>query len=206
LIDFKLYLITDRKLFSDQPSLFTAVEDALKSGIKAVQLREKDLPIRELLDMAYDLRELTARYDTKLFINDRVDVALSVYADGVHLGRSSMPSYAAQKAAGKGIVIGESAHSIEEAKQAEVDGADFVTLGPVYETPSKLKYGKPLGLDILKKAKDMLSIPVFAIGGITLPRVDEVLKSGAYGMAIISAILTSHDIRTSTEGFMRLLK
>jgi thiamine-phosphate pyrophosphorylase len=117
-----------------------------------------------------------------------------------------MPSYAARKAAGKGIVIGESAHSIEEAKQAEVDGADFITLGPVYETSSKLKYGKPLGLDILKKAKDILSIPVFAIGGITLPRVDEVLKSGAYGMAIISAILTSHDIRTSAEGFMRLLK
>ncbi|MDA8214910.1 MAG: thiamine phosphate synthase, partial [Nitrospiraceae bacterium] len=91
LIGFKLYLITDRKLFADSGEMFAAVEEALKAGVKAVQLREKDLATRELLDMAYRMRELTARYNARLFINDRADIAMCVNADGVHLGQSSMP-------------------------------------------------------------------------------------------------------------------
>ena len=116
-MDFKLYLITDRRLFTDDHSLFTAVEEALKGGVQAVQLREKDLEIRELLRMAYVLRELTSGYGAKLFINDRVDVALAVDADGVHLGGSSMPAFAARKAAGEGMLIGVSAHSVDRGRK-----------------------------------------------------------------------------------------
>lgn len=205
-LSFRLYLITDRKLFTDYSSLFTGIENALKGGIKAVQLREKDLSIRGLLDMAYNLRELTTRYNAELFINDRVDIALAVNADGVHLGSSSMPVRAARKAAGENLLIGVSTHSLEEAKRAEHDRADFVSMGPIYETPSKTQYGMPLGPGILKKAKKEISIPIFAIGGIKLNRVDEVLKSGAYGIALISAILASDDIKSDSENFMRLLK
>ena len=206
LVDFKLYLITDRRLFIDDYSLFTAVEEALKGGVQAVQLREKDLEIRELLDMAYALRELTAGYRAKLFINDMVDVALAVDADGVHLGGSGMPAFAARKAAGEGMLIGVSAHSIEEAIKAEEEGADFITFGPIFETPSKIKYGRPLGSELLTEVRGKISIPVFAIGGIKKERVGSVLESGASGIAVISAILGSEDIKSNTEEFMRLLK
>jgi len=205
LIDFKLYLITDRKLVTHYASLITAVEEALKGGVKAVQLREKDLGTRELLDMAYTMRKLTGRYNAKLFINDRVDIALSVEADGVHLGQNSMPTYAVRKIAKDKLMIGVSAHSIEEAKQAEEGGADFITLGPVYKTPSKLKYGQPLGVDIIRKTKAEISIPVFAIGGIKKDRIKEVMDAGAGGIALISGILGAENIEEKTEEFMKLL-
>ena len=205
-VDFKLYLITDRTLFTDNRSLFTAVEEALKGGLRAVQLREKDLGVREVLHMAYALRELTSGYGAKLFINDRVDVALAVEADGVHLGGSSMPAFAARKAAGEGMLIGVSTHSLTEAEKAQEEGADFVTLGPVFEIPSKLKYGRPLGLGLLKEVSAIISIPFFAIGGIKKERVKNTLESGASGIALISAILGSENIQSNTEEFMRLLK
>jgi thiamine-phosphate pyrophosphorylase len=204
--DFKLYLITDRKLFTAHYSLFTAVEEALKGGVKAVQLREKDLGIRELLQMAYTLRTLTERYRARLFINDRVDVAMAVGADGVHLGGDSMPAFAARKAAGEALLIGVSTHSCAEALHAQEEGADFVTFGPVFETPSKMKYGRPLGLDALREASGKITIPVFGIGGIKKETASDVLNAGASGIALISAILAAEDIKSNTEEFMRLLK
>jgi len=205
-VDFKLYLITDRKLIAESCSLFTAVEAALKGGVKAVQLREKDLGTRELLYMAYRMREITDKYRAKLFINDRVDIALSVEADGVHLGQDSIPPHAVRKIAKDKFMIGVSAHSIEEAMQAEKEGADFITLGPVYKTPSKMKYGQPLGVDINRKAKAEISIPVFAIGGIKQDRIKEVMDAGADGIALISGILGAKDIKEKTTKFLELLK
>ncbi len=205
LIDFKLYLITDRKLVTRHSSLVTAIEEALKGGVKALQLREKDLGTRELLDMAYRMRELTGKYRAKLFINDRVDIALSVEADGVHLGQKSIPTYAVRKIVKDKFMIGVSAHSIEEAKQAEKEGADFITLGPVYKTPSKLRYGQPLGVDIIRKTKAEISIPVFAIGGIKKDRIKEVMDAGADGIALISGILGARNIRDKTEEVLGLL-
>lgn len=202
-IDFRLYLITDRKLVTRHSSLVTAVEEALKGGVKAVQLREKNLTIRGLLDMAYKLREITEIYKAKLFINDRVDVAMAVEADGVHLGQSSMPAHAAKKASKGKLVAGVSTHSLAEALEAERDGADFITFGPVYPTPSKLKYGEPVGTDALNKVCNAVSIPVFAIGGIKTENIKSVLDPGADGVAVISAILGSADIKHTTEQFMR---
>lgn len=204
-IDFRLYLITDRKLFGSSDAMLTAIEKALKAGMKAVQLREKDLQIRELLDLAYRMRALTARHGAKLFINDRVDIALAVAADGVHLNRTSIPVYAARKASGGKLMIAVSTHSLQEAQQAEADGADFITLGPVYETPSKVQYGKPIGLPVLGETAKNCMIPAFAIGGIKLGSIQEVLKQGAAGAALISAILTAEDIQKTTEEFMRKL-
>ena len=205
LIDFKLYLITDRKLVTHYASLITAVEEALKGGAKALQVREKDLGTRELINMAYRMRELTDKYSAKLFISDRVDIALSVKADGVHLGQKSIPTYAVRKIVKDKFMVGVSAHSIEEAKQAEEGGADFITLGPVYKTPSKLRYGQPLGVDIVRKTTAEISIPVFAIGGVKQFRVKEVMDAGADGIALISGILAERDIKGKTEEFIRLL-
>lgn len=204
--DIKLYLVTDRKLFNANCSLYIALEDALDAGVKAIQLREKDLPTRALLDMAYWMKELTAGYGAQLFINDRVDIALVVEADGIHLGQSSIPAHAARNISGNRLLIGVSTHNINEAMQAEKDGADFITLGPIYQTPSKLKYGKPIGIDTLREVKSKVSIPVLAIGGIKLNNVEEVMSAGADGVALITAILTSENVKKTTEGFLRIIK
>jgi thiamine-phosphate pyrophosphorylase len=180
-IDFSLYLITDRKLFTVYRSLLTAVEKALKGGVRAIQLREKDLGTRELLKMAYRMRELTKQYKAKLFINDRFDVALAVEADGVHLTQNSIPVDAVRSAVKKKLLIGASTHSLKEAKLAEKKGADFITMGPVYRTPSKLKYGKPVGIDALKEVCKKIKIPVFAIGGIKGSRIPSVRGCNDFG-------------------------
>lgn len=203
LVDFKLYLVTDRKLFADKDALFNAIEEALKAGVKAVQLREKDLAIRDLLGMAYKMRELTEKYNSKLFINDRADVAIAVDADGVHLGQQSMPPDAVRKIAKKDFLIGVSTHSLNEALEAEQKGADFITFGPIYETPSKMKYGNPVGVDSLRLVKSKISIPVFALGGIKKDKVDEVVKTGADGVAVISGILEAKNIYEGTKEFLR---
>lgn len=215
MIDFKLYLITDRKLFADIGEMFTAVEDALEAGIKAIQLREKDLPTRELLDIAYKMRELTARHNAKLFINDRVDIALCVEADGVHLGQSSMPVYAARKVLddyasrithrASRFLIGVSTHNLEEALTAEKGGANFITFGPIYPTPSKLKYGEPVGLGSSEAVAKKIHIPIFGIGGIRPDNAKAVVNAGAYGVALISGILGEADIKSAAERYLKIL-
>ena len=143
--DLKLYLITDSRLFSTPCAFYFGVEDALSGGAKSVQLREKDISAGELLETAYWMRDLTREYNALLFINDRVDIALAAEADGVHLGQNSLPPQAARKIGGKNL-IGASCHNLGEAVAAEQSGADFLTIGPVYETPSKMKYGDPVGI------------------------------------------------------------
>jgi len=204
--DVNLFLITDRKFFNATCYLYLAFEAALDAGIKAVQLRERDLSTKELFDMAVWLRELTREYGALLFINDRVDVALSVSADGVHLGNSCLPVKAVREIAGDKLIIGVSAHSVDEALEAEKAGADFLTFGPLYETPSKIKYGIPVGIDSLNNVKSRVKIPVFAVGGIKPDKVKELRAAGADGIAVISAILTAKDIGKTTETFLRLLK
>lgn len=204
-VEFNLYLITDRKFFTDHSSLFTALEEALKGGLKAVQLREKDLGARDLLDMAYKLRQLTKTYQARLFINDRVDIALAVEADGVHLGRESIPAHAVRKTFQNKLKIAVSTHNLDEVIEAEREGADFITLGPVYHTPSKIKYGEPIGVETLRRIKEKISIPVFAIGGIGVNKVREVKDAGVDGVALISAILATKNIRETTANFLRLI-
>lgn len=185
--------------------MFRGIEQAVKGGIKAVQLREKDLITGDLLAMAYRLRELTKKHNARLFINDRVDIAMAVEADGVHLGGTGIPAGAARKVAGEQMIVGRSTHSIDEAVEAEKAGADFITFGPVFETPSKRQYGKPLGLDMLRKAAGRVSLPVFAIGGIKEESIRDIMAAGAYGIALISGILASDDIQSSTENYVRTI-
>ncbi len=196
-IDFRLYLITDRHV--TKLPLVEAVRLALEGGVKAVQLREKDLPVRELLALARELRSVTRERGAKLFINDRVDVAVDVGADGVHLGDQSMPVDAVRKTVGRSMTLGVSTHSVAEAKAAEQGGADFITLGPVFETPSKASYGAPLGLEPLREARRCVDIPIFALGGVKGRNIGHVLWAGAYGISMISAVLGAADIRKAAR-------
>lgn len=201
-----LYLVTDRRLAGGVEKLIGKIKGALKGGVKAVCLREKDLPARELLALALRLRQLTSGFNAALFINGRVDVALAIKADGIHFGQNDFSPKDVRPLVGKKIMIGVSAHSIKEALQAEGDGADFVTLGPVYRTPSKEKYGEPIGLLPLKKASKVLRIPFFGIGGIKKENIKEVLRTGASGIALISAILSAKNPEKATKELLSELK
>ena len=200
-VDFNLYLITDRNQVASGHSLISAVEAALQGGVKAVQLREKDLSAADLLLLAQGLRDLTRRYDAQLLINDHIDLALSVHADGVHLGGHSKPTDVVRSLVGPELLIGISTHSKAEVNLAAEQGADFVTFGPVYATPSKAAFGPPQGLEALADiCRDSL-LPVFALGGINPTRATEVREAGASGIALISAIIASQDPRLSAEAF-----
>jgi len=203
-IDFNLYLITDRKQ-TEGRSLEFVVEEALRGGVRAVQLREKDLPSRELYETAYELRKLTARHNAKLFINDRVDIALAVDADGVHLGYNSIPIYRARKILGEKKLIGVSCHNQVQAIIAQEQGADFITFGPIYFTQSKAPYGEPVGIVKLAEITHLLTIPIFALGGIKPYNVPEVIAAGAHGIALVSAILSADEPRTAAKTLISLL-
>ena len=195
-VDFRVYLITDRRQAKDG-DILAAVAAALDGGIRAVQLREKDLGGRELFRLAEAMRRLTARYKARLFVNDRVDVAYAAGADGVHLGGGSLPVAEARALLGDKALIGRSAHGIEELLAAERDGADFATFGPVYATPSKAAYGPPVGVSALASACAAATVPVFALGGVGQGNMHETLKAGAFGIALISAVVAAADPRAA---------
>ena len=204
-VDFSLYLITDRHQTSGR-DLPAVVEEALEGGMRAVQLREKDLSPRKLLELALTMRELTGRYGAKLIINDRIDIALAADADGVHLGEASIPVDAARLLLGPNRLIGVSCHSREGALAAEQGGADFITFGPVYHTPSKAAYGAPVGVERLAETVELLSIPVFALGGIKRENTPEAMAAGAAGVALISAIIAAGNPNEETCAFLTLLE
>jgi thiamine-phosphate pyrophosphorylase len=202
MIDFNLYLITDRHQVPAGHTLAEVIEASLDAGLKAVQLREKDLSDSELLPLATELRKLTSSYNAKLLINDRVDVAMAVKADGVHLGGHSESTDIIRQKIGPEMLIGVSTHSAEEIHRAAGQGADFVTFGPVYATPSKAIYGPPQGLRSLRAACSNSPLPVFALGGITPERAAECRQAGASGVALISAIIAAPDPKEATRKFL----
>jgi thiamine-phosphate pyrophosphorylase len=203
--EFDLYLITDRKQTQGRELLWV-LESALDGGVRAIQLREKDLSGKELFAAAERARQLTERYGARLFINDRIDVALAVGADGVQLGKSSIPVQTARELLGAGRMIGVSTHALEEARGAENDGADFLLFGPVFFTPSKAVYGAPQGIAALKKIVENVALPVYAIGGIKPANVDEIKRAGARGVALISAIMEAPDPRGAAETLLSALR
>lgn len=186
-----IYLITDRHLIPRDQGFLETIEQLLQAGLGMIQLREKDLPASELLPMAQQLRDLTRRYDCLLLVNDRIDIATAVDADGVHLRQTSIPPDTARKILGPEKLIGVSTHTEDEISHAVDQGADFITFGPVYYTPSKATYGFPKGLTELRKACALSSIPVYALGGIKSTNTPATLATGVHGIAVISALLTT---------------
>lgn len=205
LSDFSLYLITDRHQTGGRP-LAEVVRQALEGGVKAVQLREKDLSSAELYRLAVELRRLTAEFAARLIINDRLDVALAVDADGVHLGVNSLPVAVARRVLGKDKIIGYSAHAIDEALAAQADGADFVTFGPVHPTPSKAAYGVPCGVKKLAESASALNVPVIGLGGISPANITETLSANVGGIAVISAVLTAAAPRDAAASLLKKIE
>ena len=206
-VNFNFYLITDRLNLPAGKDLFAQVEAALRGGVRAVQLREKDLTAEELLPLSQQMRELTRKYSAKLLINREIDIALAVGADGVHLGGDSLSVAEARIRIGPDGLIGVSTHSIDEVQKAEQDGADFVTFGPIYATPSKILLGQPVGLEALKQVVDKMhsGFPVFALGGVNAGKIQELLDAGCQRAACIGAVLFAEDVELAAREIFRQL-
>jgi thiamine-phosphate pyrophosphorylase len=203
-VDFKLYLITDR-LQTRSRNLPAVVEQAIKGGVKAVQLREKDLSINELCRLAEEIRRITSLHGAKLLINERADIAQAVHADGVHLPQNSVSVEAVRKIIGTERLIGMSCHNLDSAMSALKSGADFITFGPVFYTPSKAAYGKPVGLERLAETASILNIPVFGLGGINESNIIQVMAAGAKGIALKSAIMSAEQPQAAAETILKIL-
>jgi len=182
-----LILITDRNLCK-QPFIDT-IKLALKGGVKTIQLREKGLATHELYSLACELRKITSDFKANFIVNDRVDIALAVEADGVHLGWQSLPFGVVRKLLGFEKLIGVSTHNRQEALQAQEYRADYITFGPIFDTPSKAGLLKPTGVEEIQKLKKEINIPIVALGGINEKNVEAVLDGGADGIAVISSIM-----------------
>ncbi|HUI24903.1 MAG TPA: thiamine phosphate synthase [Candidatus Kryptonia bacterium] len=188
----RLYLVTDRSQTNGRP-LVDVVAAAVRGGVDAVQLREKDLPTRALLELARRLLPVCRQHGARLLINDRIDVALAAGADGVHLPATSFACRDARRLVGRNLLIGVSTHSIADIEAAAEAGADFVVLGPIYATPSKAAFGAPLGAEMLAAASRRAALPVLAIGGIDATNAASIMRSGAAGIAVVRAVCAAAD-------------
>jgi thiamine-phosphate pyrophosphorylase len=202
--ELSLCLVTDRAQTRGR-DLVPVVAECLAAGLPSVQLREKDLGAADLAALARMLRPLTREHGARLIVNDRVDVALAVGADAVQRTHTSLLVDDMRAVAGSRLRIGASVHSLDDARDAEARGADWIVFGPVYDTASKRQYGAPQGLDKLTAVVRAVRIPVVAIGGITVPRVAEVRTAGARGVGVISAILAADSPAEATRSFLKAL-
>lgn len=200
----QLYAVADPSLCLNR-DLIEVVAQAIEGGAQMVQLRDKKSGDGKFLELARRIHKITWKKRVPLIINDRVDVAELVDAEGVHLGEEDLPVKEARKILGSKKIIGASASGIKTAKIKEKEGADYIGLGPVFETGSK-EIEKPLGVEILKDAKKALKIPVFPIGGINLNNLDQIISTGTKRIAVISAIFMAEDVRKAAQELLEKLK
>ncbi len=203
-LDFKLYVITGENYHPGR-SMLEVMEAALKGGADIVQLRDKDMAKRDLLEKAKRLKELTAKYNVPLIVNDHPDVALAVDADGVHLGQDDMPVAVARQIMGPDRIIGLSTHRIEQAREAEESGADYIGVGPVYATGTK-PGRQPVTTAYVSQVAVEIRIPWVAIGGITLDNATEVLNAGASRLCAVSAVVGAEDPEAVCRRFKALIE
>jgi len=197
-IDYSLYLVTDRDLSRGKATL-EIVKAAIYGGVTCVQLREKNCSTLEFIKEALSVKEYLKKHNIPLNINDRVDVAQAVGADGVHLGQTDMPLIMAKDILKGSMIIGISVESREDAIRAEKDGADYIGISPIFATPTKTDTATPLGLEGLKEISKAVKLPKVAIGGLNKENAGEVILNGADGIAVVSAIVSADDPRKAAE-------
>lgn len=195
--DLKLYLVTDSLILKGR-DFYKCIEDAIKSGVTMVQLREKDMDGKMFLERAIKLRQLTRKYNTTFVINDRIDIAMVVDADGVHIGQSDIDAVSARKLLGKDKIIGVSSRSLEEARIAKENGADYLGIGAMFSTSTK-EDAEIVSFDTLEEITKEVDLPFVLIGGITLDNVSELKKFNPDGYALVSGILGADNISERVE-------
>lgn len=203
-VDYSLYLCTDRNLMTSK-TVEECVEQAIKGGCGIIQLREKNCSSREFYQTAKKVLEITNHYNVPLIINDRVDIALAVRADGVHLGQSDLECSVARKILGENTIIGISCQNVKLAKQAQADGADYIGVGAVFNTSTK-NNTIPVSLDTLKEIRAITKIPMVVIGGVNANNIDTFKGMSIDGAAVVSAVVAQQDITKSAENLLSHIK
>ena len=204
MIDFKLYAITDRHRCAPTP-LADVVSELLDAGVTAIQLREKDLDDTELIQLAQPIAEVCRNYKAKLFINTSTRIARELGAAGVHLPANAESVKTVKAQTDENLYVGCSVHSLDTARKREAEGADFVTYSPIYRTASKPGYGPAVGVKCLIEVTEVVKIRVFALGGITPDRVDECLAAGAFGVAVMSGVMSPTNAGEQARRYLDVL-
>lgn len=205
MVDFRLYVITGEEFHPGRP-LLEVMKEALEGGADFIQLRDKKSTKKQILEKAKALRELTKQYNVPFIVNDHIDIAIAVNADGVHLGQDDLPLREARNIIGDKKIIGISTHSLEQARAAERGGADYIGVGPIFPTQTKEDVVEPVTLSYLREVVENISIPFVPIGGIKLHNVDEVLDAGAKNVCVVSEVVGSEDVKGTCEAFIKKIK
>ena len=195
---FELYAITDRKMLGDVSEV-EAARLCFEGGADVVQLRMKDTDGGEMLEKAKAIQEIAQQYCKFFIVNDRLDIAVLAGADGVHLGQTDIPVQEARRLVGDEMIIGASVHNVEQAVKAVEDGADYLGVGSIFTTSTKPDAEQGLGLDAIIDIKEAVDVPVVAIGGINKGNIRDVIRAGADGAAVVSAIMAKPDIKAAAH-------
>lgn len=207
---FPLYFITDPLLCSAETNahkrgpIVDSVADAIDGGARLVQYRDKMETRRTMFETAKKLRNLTAEQGVTLIINDEIDLALAVQADGVHLGQEDLPINIARRILGEKAIIGISTHHLAQATQAQSEGADYIAFGPIFKTGTKDSQNAPVGIEAIARAVREIEVPLYAIGGIKISHLSQVMAAGAAGVAVVSGL--AGDVRSNVSGWLAALK
>jgi len=201
----RLHILTDTVLQS-RFSHLELVRMAIKGGADTIQFRQKVGATREMIEIVRQLKQLCLDSGVTLIVNDRVDIAIAAEADAVHLGQDDFPIPLARKLLGESRIIGGSAATLEEAQKCLVEGADYIGFGPVYATASKADADPVTGIKLLKQAVEIISLPIIAIGGISVENAPEVMRAGAQGIAVISAVCCQEDPEQATRALRQALQ
>lgn len=196
-IDYSVYLVTDHRGKTDA-EILNIIEQAIKGGTSVVQIREKTASTKEFFNLALKAKEITEKYNVPLIVNDRIDIALAVKSDGVHIGQDDMPAKVAREIIGEEMILGVSASTVEEAIKAESDGADYIGSGAVFPTATK-DDADSVSKEELKEIVNSTSIPVVAIGGITIENAESLKDTGIDGFSVVSAIMNADDPKKASE-------
>lgn len=201
-LDLSLYLVTDKRNKTDEEFL-EIIEEAIKGGTTVVQIREKEGETLDFYNLALKVKEITSKYNVPLIVNDRIDVALAIKSEGVHIGQTDMLADVARSLIGDEMILGVSASTVKEARKAEKDGADYIGTGAVFPTATK-DDAPSITKDDLKEVTGSINIPTVAIGGITLENASELAGTGIAGISVVSAIMNSKDPKTASENLLKI--
>ncbi len=203
-VDYSLYVVTDPNL-SRGRSHREVIESAVRGGVRVVQYREKNASTREMIEQAAELFSLCRAHGIPFIVNDRVDVAQAVGADGVHVGQDDMPAALARKLIGPDKILGVSAENVEQARKAQADGANYIGASPIFSTPTKPDAPPPMGVAGLERVARAVSIPVVAIGGINATNAASIIRAGASGIAVVSAIVSAGDVKAAARALRKIV-
>jgi thiamine-phosphate pyrophosphorylase len=203
-MDFELYVVTDHKLAGDRP-LDLLVGKAIRGGAKCIQLREKTADTRCFLELARTLRKVTRAEGATFIVNDRIEIALEVEADGVHLGQEDLPLAVARRFSKGSLLIGISTHNPTQALAAQAGGADYVNLGPVFQTQTKGAPVTPVGIELIRELVSRLTVPFTTMGGIHLENVESVILAGADRIAVVSEVMAADDPEVASRKLLEAI-